>query len=441
MTADQLENGLTLSVLGLLAIIACIVIVPHARLALALFIGGIAFAPVWLGANLSGLVTIHTALAALALVSLVVDAYRTRSRAAPDPRPLRQAGLHSFDIVFMLLAALTVASNLVGGVDRGQVYLVATWGLMYALGRAAMLRVGLVWIAGALTAVMTVVAVFAIIEWVTSWNPWLEFTGNSSSAFRVWGPQQFRGSQVRAEASFGHSIALGCSLAITLVLTIIARMRNAAKLIVIGLLTVALILTFSRTAYITAGLGVVLLLLCTGRNLSSRMRAGLSAILVAGATLGLIITTSAFAENEDASSDAAFYRLWLWDLVPGLRALGASSLLYRTTDGTSTVGSFASIDSAVLLYALTNGWVPAAVLCIALLIATVRLVLRGGDPALVALVAQIPAFFTVALITQYAHLVWFVAGMAVTGITQAAPNDLGTSLRPSASRRHPSPVA
>jgi hypothetical protein len=41
---------------------------------------------------------------------------------------------------------------------------------------------------------------------------------------------------------------------------------------------------------------------------------------------------------------------------------------------------------------------------------------RASAPA-IALVAQIPALATVALITQYSTMVWFVAGLAVHAAT------------------------
>ena len=45
----------------------------------------------------------------------------------------------------------------------------------------------------------------------------------------------------------------------------------------------------------------------------------------------------------------------------------------------------------------------------------ILLVLTGrGSAATIAVVAQIPAFATVALITQYSIFVWFIIGLAVT---------------------------
>ena len=57
---------------------------------------------------------------------------------------------------------------------------------------------------------------------------------------------------------------------------------------------------------------------------------------------------------------------------------------------------------------------PLAVVLLLLAILVGSVVIGRATPASVALVAQIPAFATVALITQYAAFVWFAAGLAVS---------------------------
>ena len=62
---------------------------------------------------------------------------------------------------------------------------------------------------------------------------------------------------------------------------------------------------------------------------------------------------------------------------------------------------------------LTYGWVPLACV-LAMLLAGVGCLLTGRATApTIALLAQVPAFATVALITQYSTFTWFVAGLAV----------------------------
>jgi hypothetical protein len=419
MSADQLEKGLLLLAAALLAVPALAYLLPRPRAALATYLFGIAFVPVWVGANLVNLLTVHIALAALCIASLLPAARRDDAPPAATAGPSFLHGLKAFDVVLATLALLAAGSFVIGLVDLGQVYLIAVWSLMYTVGRLAATRLDLAAITTPLVIMLAIVSVLALIEFVTGFNPWLRYTGNSTGAFRIWGAQQFRGSFVRAEGAFGHSIALGLCLAIGLALVAATRLRTWVQAALIAVMAAALVVTFSRSAFVSAGLGLVLVLLCTRRRVTRSVRWVLGVALVLAVPVAVLSTSGAFAENSEVSTDAALYRLWLWDLLPGLRAVGRSDLLYRGTDGSSSVGSFASIDNAVLLHALTNGWVPALILCAAFAVAALRLLLRGGDVALVAVVAQIPAFFTVALITQYAHLLWFVIGLAVTGLGAA----------------------
>lgn len=414
MTADQLENLLLLLVVALVGLILLWYVLPRPKAAMGLFLFGIAFVPVWLGGNLSTLVTPHIALAGVCLLALLLGGRN-------DPRgPFLATGaglqLRSFDLTLIVLAVLAVGCYVIGVVDLGQVYLIAVWGLMYLTGRLAARRFGLERVSRVLVILLSVVSALALVEFLTGTNLWLDVTGNSTGVFRVWGDQQYRGSYVRAEGAFGHSIALGSSLAIGMVLTTATRWRTWVQLTLIALMSLALVTTFSRTAFVSAGLGLVLVVLCSRRRITRSIRVSLAAFTAVAVPLGLLATSDAFSENSELSTDAALYRLWLWDLIPGLRAIGRSDLMHRTTDGSASVGTFRSIDSAVLLHALSNGWIPALILCVAFAVAAIRLLARGGDAALIAVVAQIPAFFTVALITQYAHLLWFTVGLAVTGL-------------------------
>ncbi|MCA0308382.1 MAG: hypothetical protein LCH87_13710 [Actinobacteria bacterium] len=410
MTAVQLQQVLLLLAVGLAGLVGLAVFVPRPRWTLALFGIGIAAVPIWVGGNVLPFVTPHIALGALCVVSLALAPAGEHS-----PRVGLLSRIRAFDVVLLVLFALAVGSWLLRVVSFGQVYLVATWGLMYLAGRLAGIKVGLRATATMLAVIFTVIAVLAVAEFATGRNLWLEFTGNGTSAFAVWGPQQYRGSYVRAEGAFGHSIALGASLAIAMVLTFASRLRTGAKLAAVGVMAVALVLTFSRIGLVTAAIGIALVIL-RSPSMSLRLRAILLGLAGVAVPVVLLVASDAFAEDSGGYTDSALYRLWLWDVIPELKPVGQSDLVVQTTDGTSTVGSFGSIDSAVILHAVSNGWVPALILCVAFTIAALRLLLRGGDEALATVVALIPAFFTVALITQYAHLVWFVVGLAVSGL-------------------------
>lgn len=417
---------LLLLAVGMAAIAILTFLLARPRAAILAYLLGLTFIPVWIGADQLDPFTVHTALALICLISIGWANRRETGRFTGTNPGLKT---RAFDALLAALVLLTAGCFAVGVIDRGQLLLIFTWTLMYAVGRFACTQQSLAQIATILVTLLTIVALLALLEFATEFNPWLEFTSNSSSLFEVWGPQQYRGSFVRAEGSFGHSIALGLSLAIGIILSAATNLPTWRKLTTIGILSLTLVLTFSRTAFVVAGLGVLLLILFAGKRVSHQLRVGLGVMLLTAIPFGLLATQAAFAENSDESTDAALYRFWLLDLLPGLKPVGISDMVYRTTDGTTTIGAYQSIDSAAMLYALTNGWIPALILTLALVGAAFRLITRGGDAALIAIVALIPAFFTVALITQYAHLVWFLAGVAVSGLssTPEQPPQAGTA--------------
>jgi len=106
-----------------------------------------------------------------------------------------------------------------------------------------------------------------------------------------------------------------------------------------------------------------------------------------------------------------------------MRPLGITDGWTVLPSGETYYGSFQSIDSELVLTGLRFGLLPLLVLVAAILVCVVSLLRGRATPASVAVAAQVPAFATVALITQYGFLVWFVAGLAVTAYQAEEPSD------------------
>ncbi|WP_426625428.1 hypothetical protein ACPPVW_05030 [Leifsonia sp. McL0607] len=131
------------------------------------------------------------------------------------------------------------------------------------------------------------------------------------------------------------------------------------------------------------------------------------------------LVIAVFDEAGSEATDSANYRGDLTQLFGTMNPIGVASSAEKNSAGTLYFGNFRSIDSQLILTGLTNGVIVLAAV-VAALVFGILLVLRGkATAATVALVAQIPAFATVALITQYSIFVWFVAGLAAT--TQLMP--------------------
>ena len=111
--------------------------------------------------------------------------------------------------------------------------------------------------------------------------------------------------------------------------------------------------------------------------------------------------------------DSAGYRGDILVLVRQLKPLGLSSAYQKSGDSVAW-GGYTSIDNHLLLTALRFGWVPVTLLMVGLLVYGARAFVQRSNPAQIALLSLIPAYGTVAFITQIGTVVWLIAGMAAS---------------------------
>jgi hypothetical protein len=315
------------------------------------------------------------------------------------------------------LLAIFLATALVGAVaGRSTIsdvfLLVVQWTGAFLAGRVIGHRVPLRWVYGAVALALTVVAALALVEFLTGWNPFVGIPG-SGGLYDDWSPIQERGGRARAEVAFGHSIALGASLALAVPLALASRFRAGVRLTMVLVLVAAAAVTFSRIGLLTAIGGVALSVLFVRSELSARLRWGvIGGLAVAAVGLSSLIAGTFDAAGDEATASAG-YRVDLLSLLPTMRPFGLADSLYQSPTGERTFAGFDSIDSALLLVGLDYGWVP-MVIVVLLLVAGLWCLASGRATApTIAVIAQIPALVTVALITQYSTLLWFVAGLAV----------------------------
>lgn len=372
------------------------------RWAMALWAAALFFTPVWLGANVPGLFV--TALTAVTLLCIAAGI-------APGLR------WSVADTIMLVLLAVLLLGYVIGGAAPGHIQQsLLTWFLPYIWGRMVLARTSEDWVAVCISVAAGVAAVLAIVEFATGRNFFLSVPGNPG----VWGTLQIRGGELRVEGAFGHSIALGGSLAMSAAFVLTVRWPawvRASFLVVIGIATT---LTFSRLGIVGYALTVVLTLALLGRYLTTTFRVALVSIFAVGSAIAVPLLLDVFGAAGAEAEGSAGYRLDLTSLLSAMVMIGVSPSREVLATGEDYWGSFRSIDSALILIGLRFGIVCLAVvlLLLALLVATTFT--KHATPAGVALVAQIPAFATVALITQYASFVWFAAGLAVASYTLRA---------------------
>lgn len=400
--SGQLADGLVRALVEL-ALVGLLVITLRRtpRLAVGMWIAVVCFVPVWAG------IQVHIFLEPQVLVGVVVLVALFPLRRAL-PVPLTGADLVLFAFIVAALVPVVLGASTIAAVFT----LLVKWGGALLLGRLVGHRLPLQWIYGAVTVAFTAVAVFALVEWATGWNPFLDVPG--SAAMRAgWAVVQVRGGVPRAEGAFGHSIALGGSLAVAVPMALAAPFRPAVRAVAVLLMTAACAVTFSRIGLATAVLGVLLSLVFLRNGLPVRLRLMVAGGMAVVSAVVLPMLNGVFAVAGSEASNSAAYRMDLLGLLSQVQPLGISPSFHRTVTGDAFFGAYHSIDSALVLIGVTYGWIPLVILLCGALLA-VGTMLRGQAAApVIAVVAQLPAFATVAMITQYAAWAWFVAGLAI----------------------------
>lgn len=241
-----------------------------------------------------------------------------------------------------------------------------------------------------------------------------------------WMGLQERAGMLRAELTFGQSIALGGVLC--LLLPFILRSEPGMKRTLFAVAAIAgAILTLSRSTWISVAM-VLITCIVLSRKLRGAQKWILSilsgaAIAVSGTVLGEVLS-DAGTEVQMSTS----YRESLTDLVQFVRPLGLAEGATPVGYGaTFSWGEFYSIDNGLLFVALYAGAVAAA--CFALVYLVVSVGTLGGHRAApgIAILCQLPFLLTVAPITQYQSVYWLMAGAAATAIWVSQPSKAATA--------------
>jgi hypothetical protein len=328
------------------------------------------------------------------------------------------------DVLVVGFVVLVVAAYVVGGSTWGHLLIVFLgWLVPYAWGRVVLVRVDASWLYGCLAAVAIVAAVLGIVEFATGFNPFVGIT-MPNGAWRTWHDLQPRGGFIRAEGAFGHSIAFASALAMSSVFVLVAKWPAWVRIAGLVSIITAVGVSFSRIGLITLAISLVLGLLLLGRWVGRTMRLAVVVLLVAATAVIAPLIGDVFTAAGEEAGGSAEYRSDLASLIGDMRVLGITSGWTVLPTGETYYGTFQSIDSELVLTGLRFGSLPLLVV-IAAIVACVLSLLRGrATPASVAVAAQVPAFATVALITQYGFLMWFLAGLAVTAYQAEELSDM-----------------
>lgn len=176
----------------------------------------------------------------------------------------------------------------------------------------------------------------------------------------------------------------------------------------------ATIVTFSRASMLCAIISLALSVFSLRDSIPARARSVFVGGTIMIGVLATPLVLKTFSEAGSEATASASYRGDLLSLIPSMAPVGVAAESHRNASGDTYFGTFHSIDSALIYFGLTNGLIPLG-LIVAVLLAAIVLVASGrAAPATLAIVAQLPALATVALITQYAMFFWVICGIAVS---------------------------
>jgi len=315
---------------------------------------------------------------------------------------------------------------------------VLQWVTAYVVGRRLGYACGRHFVSNAVAVAGTAIAVWAIGEYIFHVHVFEHFATTATQG--SWAAIQTRGGADRSEASFGHAIALGGFLALTIPFVFTSRYK--ARLVMIGVIEAGILATLSRGPMLAGLLTALLVVVFFAPHLGAAMRFWTSTGGLLALTFIVPIVRDQFssASNELASSTQA--RQNLWKYVPGdLHIFGQASNVQVDLKavGNAAYRGVESIDSTPLWIGLSFGWAIVGLLAICLAAAAVRVLSRRGSPAEIALIGQLPVLATVALITQYGAAVWLVAGLAVAFRDPAQASPEGVPFSWPKPNRSPSP--
>lgn len=221
------------------------------RLAFLVWMLSIVLLPVWIEFHvLAATVPVHCLVATIAVAATVS---RTRAR------------LTKFDAYFALFLAVSLAAVLLAGsLPPSWAQMVIRWAIPFLAARVLVSATGTRFAVDVIAVLFGLVGALAVLELLLTWHPfvgWNPVWDPDSIDYRIWSPIQVRNGVDRSEWAFGHSIALGGSLA----LSIPFLARSSYSLLIKAALLIAvsagIAVTASRGALAAAGLTAAICLL------------------------------------------------------------------------------------------------------------------------------------------------------------------------------------
>lgn len=380
----------------------------HPKRAWAVWLLGLTMIPVWMSLHFLVAIPVHCLIGAVGLIAVVFY------------KPVAFTRYDAYFCLFIGVSLLVLAFNSID--PHAMVKVFVAWVIPYAAARIIVGATGTRYAVDAVAVMFGVVGALAVVELIANWHPFVDWnTGTSTSA--LWQPIQIRAGRVRSEWAFGHSIALGGSLALSIPFVARSSFSSPFRALLLAVVGAGVLASGSRGALIAAGLTAAVCIL--NSNALRRVRPAVISLSVCGAVMGAILLGPAVSTWVIGTSygdrTSALYRGEIYSSFLPRIEVAAPYDVYAPGENADK-----SIDSAVLDLGLRFGWVVLVLAAIPLMIAGIRVLSGKASLAEIALVGQIPLYATVAFITQYEQWIFMVLGVAVCLLIEKTAGDKAT---------------
>ena len=367
------------------------------RFSFVVWLLSMATVPIWINVELTVTVPLHCIVALMAITANI-------SRV--------ELAITKYDMYFAAFLAVALAAVLLGGPSvTPWTLILVRWGIPYFAVRVLVSATGTRFAVNAIAAVLGSVGWLAVLELMLAWHPFVGWDLGGLE-YETWHVIQVRHGGDRSEWAFGHSLALGGALAISIPFVARSSFSVLLRIVLLAGAGGGILATGSRGALVAAAFTAAICVLYLAKRTIVRVAAFalvLPAVMFVAPRVLPILETWARGTSDEEQGSFAHRGLLYSSYLPRIEWFGTSA-------------ENLSIDSQVMYIGLGFGWVVLVLAVIPVAISSIRLVSGRASTAEIAIVGQIPLFATVALITQYESIVFLVAGIAVQMVINAGKN-------------------
>jgi hypothetical protein len=385
------------------------------RVALTAWILSIAMLPCWIGVSMA--VYVLPIQSIIAFVAIIVTIGKWWYKPT------------KWDVYFGIFLLVTLVAVLFCGSSRGNwATLVFEWGLSFLLARILISGAGTGFAINTVAVIFSLVGGFALLELLLTWHLFDGWPKMNNFQYLVWGNfVQTRDGSDRSFWAFGHPIALGGALALSIPFVWRSTYARTIRAVMLALVFSGILASASRGALIT---GIFTLTLCGISAVRTSAARAASFVLASSVAVFIQPFLRTFAAGETTEERVSSnYRSHIYAMyIHHIPLFGKSAMVMSpgVINGAPPLPGHparSSIDSTLLSLGLEFGWIVVAMLIIPLTVSVLRIITGRASIAELSVVGQVPLLAFVALITQWESFVFFVFGFALQMAIEAKARD------------------